>query len=121
MAEIQAKNEVTRVKPAGYPASQPAEEPKETMPTSVNKSSEPTTLRGPPLSPCNKHLSIIKLKTCQMEQMVYVARSVSVAGIDADESRVDDVVVRGALFVGHDGHVGLTQHGADGTDTCSIH
>ena len=52
-----------------------------------------------------------------MEQMAYVARSVSVAGIDADEPRVDDVVVRGALFVGHDGHVGLTKHGADGTDT----
>ena len=43
----------------------------------------------------------------------HVAGSLALDGVDADLLGVDDAVDGGAVVVGQDGHVHLTQHGAD--------
>ena len=48
----------------------------------------------------------------------YVARAVSVGGVDADVVVVDDAVDAAALVVGDGGDVGVAQHGADGRGAC---
>lgn len=51
LVSSQVRYSVTLVKAAGAPDSQPAEEPKDTIPTSVAWPSDSVMTRGPPESP----------------------------------------------------------------------